>query len=341
MIPDQQAPLSRHIPITHVSAVHRAAQTARSVAFELGLPSALPDQAAVIASELASNLEKHAGGGEVYVQPALGAHGVEILAADAGPGMDDLARCLADGHTTTGTLGAGLGAVLRMATDFDVHTVPGEGTLAVARVLVPRGRNEPPYGNGRLGYLRLAAPGEEVSGDTLALAADGEEHTLLMVDGLGHGPDAAEAARAAAAVFAGDPHRPLPALLSAVNAGIRHTRGAAAAVLRVRPGLASFCGVGNVNAVLITGGRTRHLLSQPGIVGRGAVKPLVRPLDLEPDAIAVLHTDGVDARWSLGAGPGPALAPALLAARLMHRHRRSRDDATVLALRVDGGAGAA
>ena len=90
---------------------------------------------AIVATELANNLLRHAGGGELLLQ-TLGddeSPVVELLAIDRGPGMADVARCLADGYSTGGTPGTGLGAVRRLATEFDIYSAPGEGTIVMAR----------------------------------------------------------------------------------------------------------------------------------------------------------------------------------------------------------------
>ena len=62
---------------------------------------------AIVATELATNLIKHGGGGEIlvatYEEP--GSSGIELIALDRGRGIADLAGCLADGYSSAGTLG--------------------------------------------------------------------------------------------------------------------------------------------------------------------------------------------------------------------------------------------
>lgn len=315
---------TRQITVDHVSAVHAAAQAARAVALEVGLPAALPDKAAVIASELASNLDKHAESGVIYVHPLLAGVGMEIIAADRGPGMAHLDLCLTDGHTTTGTLGVGLGAIRRMAGEFLIHTAPGAGTLVSARLPAPEAQAL------SLGHLCLPADGENTSGDSVAAAATADGCTLLVVDALGHGPDAAWTADVATEVFHRDPDRPLEAMLAELHRMLRHTRGAVAAALRVRSGRAEFRGVGNINAVVVGAAGPRHLLSQPGVLGLRSINPARTELALGQDDTVVLHTDGIDASWVLSTVGGPILPAPLLAAHLVHHHRVPRDDAGVL-----------
>ena len=324
------APSTREIRIDHVSAVHVAARTARALATEIGLPGVLPELAAVIASELASNLDKHAIDGTIHVQPLLLGAGIEITSCDRGPGMTDLRRCLTDGHTTTGTLGVGLGAVRRMSTEFHITTAPGVGTLATASLRHP---DEPGRPDVVLGYAVLPADTEQHSGDAVAVHHDEDATTMLLVDGLGHGDPAAEAALTASDVFHRDPTRPVPDVMEALHRGIRHTRGAAAAVVRVERDRLSFCGVGNITAVVLSGARDRHLLSRPGVVGLRIDRPVVHEVDLSTGSAVVLHSDGIANRWLLDAPGHTAQPPSLLTARLLRDHRDHHDDAAALAAR--------
>ncbi|MGW3961797.1 ATP-binding protein [Amycolatopsis sp. NPDC005003] len=337
------AGLTRQIRVDHPSAGYAAARVAREAAREAGLADVLADRAAVVAAELASNIAKHAGGGSVFVQRSLfggpggeapGRHssltgrGVDVLAADDGPGMADLDHWLLDGNTTTATLGTGLGAVKRMAAEFRITSSPSAGTLAAARLLDPGA----PAPHRAIGHFRLPRDGEEYCGDAVALADVTGSRTAVVADGLGHGPDAAEAADAALRVFTENPDRPLPHQLTNMHRALRTTRGAAVALVRIAPRRLEFCGVGNVSGASLGGGPSRLLLSTPGIVGFTLPSAPVRHLALAEDDVVVLHTDGVGTGWRV---PGRAPDLLLLAADLAHRHRNARDDAAMLALRAD------
>lgn len=321
---------SAYIPVDHYSAVHLAAQAARSVAQRCGLQGALPDQAAVIASELGSNLAKHAVDGALYVQELPLGRGVEIIAADRGPGMPELQRCLADGYTTTETLGAGMGGVNRIATSFTVRTREPGGTVSCARLTPPED-----VGTARraVGAVCVPAEREEVSGDACAATETEQGLTAIVVDGLGHGPEASEAAQIALRTFARAPEQPLPGLLTTVHRALRRSRGAAVGLLRLHAGRAQYCGIGNVRCLTLTQRDIQHRLTgQPGVAGLEIPRPLVRDIPWEPHFTALLHTDGIDHRWAYSPDPFLVRLPApLLATALVHGHRRSRDDATVLA----------
>jgi anti-sigma regulatory factor (Ser/Thr protein kinase) len=325
------APVSVRIRIDHYSAVHLAAATARRIALDSGLPGALPDRAAVLASELASNIAKHAQDGSVFVQPLPLRPGVEILATDRGPGIPDLEAALTDGWTTTATLGSGLGAVRRIASEFTLRTRPGAGTLICARVALP---GAPPPGPD-LTALCLPLESERSCGDGWAVA-DGEDgrRTVVVVDGLGHGEPAAEAADTALRAFRRDPGLPLPDLLAVLHRALRRTRGAAVGLARLGPdGEAEHCSVGNVRAQAVGFDGVRSRVSgQPGVVGWNMPGPRVQRIPVPPGSTLVLHSDGIDPRWTHDPSPFLLrLPPPLLVASLAHDFRRGRDDATVLA----------
>jgi anti-sigma regulatory factor (Ser/Thr protein kinase) len=90
---------------------------------------------AIISTELATNLLKHTKGGQMLVRSLTDgdARGVELLSLDKGAGIANLGQALRDGYSTAGSPGMGLGAITRLATEFDVHSLPGKGTAAHAR----------------------------------------------------------------------------------------------------------------------------------------------------------------------------------------------------------------
>src|ERR1700689_4557822 len=122
---------------------------------------------AIVATELATNIVRHAGSGELLMQVVDDgiAPELEVLAVDQGPGMRDLDACMRDGYSTGGTAGQGLGAVSRLADTFDAYTVEGKGTVVLARVA----RNRGPGLQGRPGEgwtLEFGAINIAVAGDS-------------------------------------------------------------------------------------------------------------------------------------------------------------------------------
>lgn len=98
---------------------------ARKLCSRTGFNSRAAGELAIVVSELSTNIACHAGSGTVLARPisADGRVGVEVVARDAGPGIRDVARALQDGVSgRKGSMGAGLGAVNRLADDVDFVT---------------------------------------------------------------------------------------------------------------------------------------------------------------------------------------------------------------------------
>ncbi|MGX1620527.1 SpoIIE family protein phosphatase [Streptomyces sp. NPDC055506] len=446
------------VPVRDSTRVRDARVAAEDAAAMAGLDERRTAAAALVATELATNLLKHAEGGQVLIDvvaPPVLREGreesrvVQIAAIDHGPGIPDVAAALRDGFSTTRSLGAGLGTCLRLADDFGLHSTPGRGTVAVARVgVTPRGDgtpagpavrvwadgasggwgglpgpgtpggavpgwsgggpwpsgmsgavpggdrpvagamacggptghtavgdgvlegevgNEPgdgpwsrpvsgapgpearpgrsdaspaPVAGVRAGGVNIPYAGAECSGDAWAWVRVGERMTLMLADGLGHGPEAARASSAAVGALHRWSHLSPADALRRLHDALKSTRGAAVAVaqLDLRAGRLRFAGIGNVGARLRTDGTWRHLLSRPGIVGvhrPGTLRE--EEADWADDPLLILHTDGLPSRWTPPAdGWLPPADPAVTAAVTIRDAsspaRPVRDDTAVAVL---------
>ncbi|MEV4628625.1 ATP-binding SpoIIE family protein phosphatase [Micromonospora sp. NPDC049523] len=312
--------------------------TARRVTEQLGarvgLGKSRIDALAIVVTELATNLVKHADDGLLLIRPARAEKiaGVELVAVDSGPGMADVAKSSRDGHSTAGSLGIGLGAILRQSTWVDVSSIPGRGTVTVARVW-PAEQPEPVWTAG----ISRPMTGEQSCGDGFAVRVVDGRRQVLVCDGLGHGPLAAAAAHAAVHAFHNAPVGPPSAVLEHLHRSISHTRGAAAAVAELVPdaNLVRYAGLGNIAGFVVDGEERRGLVSLPGIVGhqRRAVRDFEYPLP--DDANLVMHSDGVTDRWRLMDYPGlQRRSPQVIAATLLRDAGVRRDDACVLVART-------
>ena len=190
------------LPVTEISQVAEARRAATGLADQLAFDEADIGTIALIVTEAATNLVKHATGGEILLCALQSGEvgGIQVLALDKGPGIANAAQAMRDGYSTTGSPGTGLGAMERLATLFDIHSVPGAGTALLARLW------SKPLSNTRpspleVGALSLPKPGEVVCGDRWAVAWFPERTLILVADGLGHGPGAAEAAMEAVQTF--------------------------------------------------------------------------------------------------------------------------------------------
>jgi anti-sigma regulatory factor (Ser/Thr protein kinase) len=322
--------------VRDASEVGEARRAAAGLAQRRGFSQDVEARIALVATELATNLLKHAGEGLVAINEFVDADGsgIELIALDKGPGIGDVARCLVDGFSTAGSPGTGLGAVTRVSDSYAIYSRPGIGTVVMARFLAP---NVDPPSALEIGVVIDTYPGESVCGDGWVTMNGRKGDTLLLVDGSGHGAHAAHAAETAARAFADNIDKECVPLVEAIHRALAPTRGAALAVARIDRDarVVRFVGVGNIGAVLANGGEARRMASYNGTAGHVAprIREFTYPFTGRP--LVILHSDGLSARWEIAAYPGLAAGhPSLVAGLLFRHHRRDRDDATVVAMRA-------
>ena len=321
---------------SHVGACRR---TAQDLAGAWQLDATAVGRVGIVATELATNLIRHAGGGEILVQPIHydGRLEIELLSIDRGSGMP-AEQALVDGYSTGGGgAGNGLGAVRRLSAAFDLYSQPQAGSVVFARVgAEERGRHK--RGDSlELGAISVAMRGELECGDTWALAADGARHALLLVDGLGHGTFAAVAATAAAVAFAEAPLVAPEETMRTLHRKLAGTRGAAAACALLDTGgtQLQYAGVGNISGTLVQGETQRGLMSYNGTLGVRLTRARQLEYPWSAHSVLVLHSDGLSARWSLAAYPGLLARHAAVVAAVLYRDQvRDRDDATIVVARA-------
>jgi anti-sigma regulatory factor (Ser/Thr protein kinase) len=291
---------------------------------------------AIAVTEAATNIVKHATRGQIILRPVEqgDATGIEVIALDAGRGMSNVALHMRDGVSTAGSYGVGLGAMVRLADEFDIYSHEDKGTAIYMKFW-----NIPPTpasGIWQTGVVCLPLPSEEVCGDAWAVCSDPTLATVMVADGLGHGPDAARASEAAINLIGSHPDLYPEAAIWESHASLRATRGAAVAVARLDTLSEElhFSGVGNIAAVCFQTGSKRQLMSHNGIVGSNMRKVQEFVLPWTSGTMLVMHSDGLGTRWSLDQYPGlEAAHPALIAAVLYRDFCRQRDDVTVLVIR--------
>jgi anti-sigma regulatory factor (Ser/Thr protein kinase) len=323
--------------IAHASDVAAARRAGQKLADSLGFDDVKAGRLALVITEAATNILKHAGEGTVTVmrtQSGVSMPGVDVVAIDNGPGIADLEFALRDGVSTAGTAGTGLGALRRLADEFDAWTQHGRGSAFFMRIW--RGATPPEPCGIEVGALCTPLAGEEESGDGWAVTCNLYGATLLGVDGLGHGPEAAKAAAGAIEALEKRPAAAPADVVQTAHDLLRITRGAALSVARIdyRSDEVRFAGIGNVGAIVYDGMARRALVSHNGIVGHNMRKVQEFTVPFPPGALCVLSSDGIQTQWDLSAYPGlHGHAPALVAAVLMRDYIRRRDDAMVLVAR--------
>ncbi|WP_353945512.1 ATP-binding SpoIIE family protein phosphatase [Streptomyces sp. HUAS MG91] len=321
-----------------------ARREAAALARRIGFTDRRVADVSLAVTEIATNLVRHAEDGAIALRPSRtgGRVEVECLCLDTGPGMADVAGAVRDGHSSTGTLGIGLGAIDRLADTFDVHSLPGRGTVLLARFRAERPVSTGEFHGPRPAAAGLTRPisGETVCGDTWAVrtaAPAGDDGpgslTVLMCDGLGHGPLAARVSDRARQIFRETTAEHPRDVVALLHEGLRGTRGAALAVAQVdlRLGQVTLCGIGNISAFVVEHSRRSALLSHPGIVGMQMPTARTYTVDLPPGSALVMHSDGLHQRWSPTDLPGLLTRhPSVIAGQILNQAGLRRDDAGIV-----------
>jgi anti-sigma regulatory factor (Ser/Thr protein kinase) len=344
------------------------------IAARLGFGEALLSHVATVVDECCENVLRHATSGELLVCPltnSADAHlggavrfGIELLSIDTGGGVADVDARIAHGLFTAIPSDNGLEQARKLVDEFDIWSQPGLGTAL--RIVMwsdaPSGlwaarAQALPAGTVQFGAINLALRNQEVSGDTWTYTDGPHGFTVMIADGLGHGPLANTAAVAATRSLSEHGDAPLVDIVGVAHQALRPTVGAALGLARLPPhkdssrsgdpgtdtsgritspldDVARFCGIGNVAASVWMPSGHRHLASHPGIVGHTIRKTQEFNAPWGPDALLVLHSDGLATRWDLARYPGLSIRhPSVIAAVLYRDHSRAHDDITVFVAR--------
>lgn len=337
------------ITLSDASGVAEARRAAMSLAQSLGCPDIFKANAALVVTEAATNILKYAGRGRIDLKPYRDAdgHGIEIIALDAGPGIASLERAMTDGYSTGGSLGAGFGAMARQTTLLDIYTREGQGTALLARIACDKstaasraaGASKSGQRSADVGACSWPKAGQEICGDAWAVQQADGRLWLTLLDGLGHGPLAADASRTAVAVFRDAAHgavRPAEVLQRAHTA-LKATRGAVMAVVLFEPERhqVTFAGVGNIVCSVQSLAGAQHLLSTDGTVGYNMRLVRENSADWHAGAVFIASTDGLSTRWNLNRHAGLIDHHPSLIAAVMHRDfGKDSDDSTVVVVKA-------
>ncbi|MEV6881336.1 ATP-binding SpoIIE family protein phosphatase [Streptomyces sp. NPDC051135] len=314
-----------------------ARRHAGNLARDLGMPQAQVARVELCVTEMATNMLKYAHDGSLVLRVvrARDRAAVECLSLDSGPGIRNVQEALRDGISASGSLGIGLGTIARMADVSGVHSLPGRGTVVHARFWAEGENGAPAAGPLDTGGLTRPLGGEQACGDTWAVrTAEGPDALLLMMcDGLGHGPLAAQASDRARGAFRASSHTDPARVLEDIHQALRNSRGAAVAVALVEPAAqrVRVSGAGNITALAATSSGRTGLPSLPGIAGVQLPRPRTFEAALPPGAALIMHSDGLSDRWKPADFPGLlAHDSSVVAAQIFSQAAVRRDDAGIV-----------
>jgi len=190
-----------------------------------------------------------------------------------------------------------------------------------------------------LGVATLTLPGQQECGDRYVVAPFADGVLVAAVDGIGHGAEAAKAARIAGNILKSRPHEALVPLIKHCHDELRGTRGVVMSVASFNypEMIMTWAGVGNVEGKLLsrdTLSQPRTLLLSVGTLGHQLAPVYPTVLPIKPGDTLIFSTDGV--REDLDQHLNLKQSPQQLAEDIMARSARHTDDALVLVGRYLG-----
>lgn len=332
--------LHRSYPVVDRSYVSIIKRDVRAMGKRMEFPDAKMGELDIIIAELTSNLIKYAQSGELLVRALPDAlnPGIELISADAGPGMIDTNRMMTDGVSTGGSLGQGLGAVNRLADLFQLYSLPNRLTIGLARVFLKLTKPPVTAPLASVQALLVSKVDQTPCGDGFFFKQTSTSLRMFLGDGLGHGLPAHEAVTRATQAMAQQPDDCPAAWLMAIHRAAVGSRGlvGTAAVFNFASRKWLVCGVGNIRTQLSGLSYTKSYAPQNGILGYNMPRLLQeKELPYEPGQCLVMASDGLQTRWNPGRYPNAnRYDPIVLAAAIYKEYGRHTDDMSVGVARI-------
>lgn len=329
---------SQFLVIASMSEVIAIRRIAKEMAHEMGFSETDREEIGLAVSELASNIVKHAGRGLLTLTPLAEMQrcGLMIEVEDEGQGFL-LEDCFRDGVSSSGTLGVGLGAVNRLMDEF---TLAENENKQGMRIVCKRWRRD--HSTKSLGldcplnYGVLSRPklSEHVNGDSFLSMHVRNGLLVGVIDGVGHGVHANQAATTARHYIEKHGDSALLDIFRGVERACLATRGVVMALVLFdwRQNLFQFASVGNIEIKLFNGGREKpRFILRRGIVGKNAPLPVVTENPWQSGDMLALHSDGISTQWQWGDFIQYSEHPAqVIAEHIFHASLKKNDDATLV-----------
>jgi anti-sigma regulatory factor (Ser/Thr protein kinase) len=336
------------IEITDETRVGAARRAVHEYAERLGFTETELAEIDIVVQELGTNAATYATENSwLHYTTTIGrGAGLELFYWDAGPGIYNIDRVVRDGVSTSGSLGTGLGAIRRLMGQFDLYSTvrttsrlslpatrrTSHGTAVLARKWKAGARTDD-METDRVGVWSRPHPSEKTNGDAYFIKTHGHHTLFAVVDGLGHGQGAKQAADTALDSLSEWEGEPLEEVFAAVHDVLRATRGAVmgAAVTDALRGEMHCAGVGNVAVRVFNAPEHITPISSHGTLGARMGRVRVWSQKWAEESTLVMTSDGLSESWDIKSYPNLLERnPQLLAGILMRDYSRPSDDATVL-----------
>ncbi len=303
-------------------------------------------ETSIVINELYSNIVKHnAVNGKIrfFQNTAENRVGIEIISEDKVQGKEDINEVQKNGVSIKGTIDDGFGTINSFRDFFEIRSnieyvskkgMPVEKTLTV-RLWSMVLNDTSVIGNSEMKVSVISRPhtGFSVNGDCYYIRSLKDRDIIAVVDGLGHGMEAHEAASRAVKIIEENTQNSIEDIIKQTNTALKNTRGAVIALFIIYKFTNEFemISVGNIDCRHITASSTVKLLSYNGYVGAYSGSCKARRHIYSNGDMLVLCSDGISSKWEVGNhAEGVSKSPSLLCNMVFSEYERHNDDATIL-----------
>ena len=191
----------------------------------------------------------------------------------------------------------------------------------------------------QFGTVIKALEGEKVCGDAYFIKAFENKVLIAVIDGLGHGPDAAVAANTAVECIKNNYKKGLTEIIESCHKEMKGTRGAVIgiALIDLKNSILRYTGVGNIEA-MVKSQTVFKPISINGILGYNNLHTVKEEeFPFNPGDLILLHSDGISKQFDLNIYPPEFLGqhPQIIVERVMAEFDSKRDDLCIVAARED------
>lgn len=185
-----------------------------------------------------------------------------------------------------------------------------------------------------IGLVHNPVLGEAHAGDEYVVIDRGDYVLIAVADGLGHGPEARDAACKAVREIERHAERTPQALVELCHTALRGTRGAVLAIVRIDRAQRTLThsGLGNIESRILGVEKVRRPVTLNGIVGHSARKFRQETFPFEPGDMLIMHSDGISDRFDLSPA-SRSRDPQMLANQLVQQYGHAHDDQIMLIVR--------
>ncbi len=339
------------IPIDESHHVGIAIRKVSKLVKELGFSEKEFSETLIVVSELANNLIEHeAIEGKIIcslIEEGTKKY-IQIISEDKGPGIANVETVMEDGYSTSGTLGIGLGAIMRLMSDFritsninDVKTARNNnirsqiGTKIITKKYLSQREDTADISQSKIkfGIFSRSKYGEKYNGDNYFLQRFEDKTIAAVIDGLGHGQPASEASTEARLYLVENYKKPLDVIINGLHARLKSTRGAVISIALIddEKGELEYVGIGNVLTMVFNSPTPIKPVNYTGSLGYMLRNFRVFQYPWVKGNIIIMTSDGISERYDSNRDPNFLKKhPIIIANTILKEYGNAHDDATVL-----------